>query len=63
MTPASRENRARAEPMSQLITFEAFWDGTVPAPRLLVDHREDLVAERTRAMHRLRWHLHELLPA
>lgn len=49
--------------MSQLITFEAFWDGTVPAPRLLVDHREDLVAERTRAMHRLRWHLHELLPA
>jgi transposase len=30
--------------------------------RLLVDHREDLVAERTRAQNRLRWHLHELDP-
>jgi len=30
--------------------------------RLLVDHREDLVAERTRAENRLRWHLHELDP-
>ncbi len=30
--------------------------------RLLVDHREDLVAERTRAVNRLRWHLHELDP-
>nr|WP_051020648.1 hypothetical protein [Nocardia araoensis] len=30
--------------------------------RLLVDHREDLVAERTRVIARLRWHLHELDP-
>lgn len=30
--------------------------------RLLVDHRDDLVAERTRAENRLRWHLHELDP-
>ncbi len=30
--------------------------------RLLVDHRDDLVAERTRAINRLRWHLHELDP-
>ncbi len=30
--------------------------------RLLVDHRDDLVAERTRDMARLRWHLHELDP-
>ncbi len=30
--------------------------------RLLVDHREDLVAERTRTLNRLRWHLHELDP-
>jgi transposase len=30
--------------------------------RLLVDHREDLVAERTRMQNRLRWHLHELDP-
>ena len=28
--------------------------------RLLVDHREDLVAERTRAVNRLRWHLLDL---
>jgi len=30
--------------------------------RLLVDHREDLVNERTRCINRLRWHLHELDP-
>ncbi len=30
--------------------------------RLLVDDREDLVAERTRVQNRLRWHLHELDP-
>lgn len=30
--------------------------------RLLTDHREDLVAERTRIQQRLRWHLHELSP-
>lgn len=28
--------------------------------RLLADHREDLVAERTRIQNRLRWHLHDL---
>jgi transposase len=28
--------------------------------RLLVDHRDDLVAERRRIQKRLRWHLHEL---
>lgn len=30
--------------------------------KLLVDHREDLVAERTRMQNRVRWHLHELDP-
>jgi len=30
--------------------------------RLLLDHREDLVGERTRMQNRLRWHLHELEP-
>ena len=30
--------------------------------RLLTDHRDDLVAERTRIQQRLRWHLHELEP-
>src|SRR6516225_463930 len=38
-------------------------DGPERELRLLVDHREDLVAERARAMSRLRWHLHELDPA
>jgi transposase len=37
-------------------------DGPDRVVRLLVDHREDLVAERTRAQNRLRWHLHELDP-
>jgi len=37
-------------------------DGPDREVRLLVDHREDLVAERTRAENRLRWHLHELEP-
>jgi transposase len=38
-------------------------DGPARQVRLLVDHREDLVAERTRCINRLRWHLHELDPS
>jgi transposase len=38
-------------------------DGPERELRLLVDHREDLVAERTRMINRLRWHLHELDPS
>ena len=30
--------------------------------KLLLDHREDLVSERTRIQNRLRWHLHDLWP-
>lgn len=37
-------------------------DGPERDLRLLVDHREDLVADRTQAINRLRWHLHELQP-
>jgi len=37
-------------------------DGEARELRLLVDHREDLVAERTRIQCRLRWHLQELFP-
>jgi transposase len=37
-------------------------DGPSRELRLLVDHREDLVNERTRCVNRLRWHLHELDP-
>jgi transposase len=40
----------------------AHLDGPTRELRLLVDHREDLVAERTRCINRLRWHLHELDP-
>jgi transposase len=35
-------------------------DGEARELRLLVDHRDDLVTERTRIQSRLRWHLHEL---
>jgi transposase len=38
-------------------------DGPTRELRLLVDHREDLVRERTGHINRLRWHLHELDPA
>lgn len=37
-------------------------DGPTREVKLLVDHRHDLVAERTRIQSRLRWHLHELDP-
>ena len=37
-------------------------DGPTRELKLLVDHREDLVRERTRLQARLRWHLHELFP-
>jgi transposase len=37
-------------------------EGGSRAIRLLLDHREDLVGERTRIQQRLRWHLHELEP-
>jgi transposase len=40
----------------------AHLDGPARDVRLLVDHREDLIAERTRIINRLRWHLHELDP-
>jgi transposase len=38
-------------------------DGASRELRLLVDHREDLVSDRTGHINRLRWHLHELDPA
>src|SRR2546421_1735417 len=37
-------------------------EGASREVKLLLDHREDLVAERTRMQNRLRWHLHELEP-
>jgi transposase len=38
-------------------------DGDERKVRLLTDHREDLVNERTRFENRLHWHLHELDPS
>ena len=38
-------------------------DGPARELRLLVDHREDLVRDRTGHINRLRWHLHELDPS
>lgn len=41
---------------------EAYLDGPERELRLLLDHREDLVNERTRIEGRLRWHLHDIDP-
>jgi transposase len=41
---------------------DAHLEGVDRDVRLLLDHREDLVNERTRAQNRLRWHLHDLDP-
>ena len=38
-------------------------DGPERELRLLVDYRETLLQERTKAVNRLRWHLHELDPS
>lgn len=38
-------------------------EGKEREAKLLVDHREDLVGERTRIQNRLLWHLHELEPS
>jgi transposase len=40
----------------------AFLDEQAMQIRVIADHRDDLVAERTRAQNRLRWHLVELCP-
>ena len=41
----------------------AYLDEAARELRLLVDHREDLIAERTRHINRLRWHLHDIDPS
>jgi transposase len=41
---------------------QARLDGPARELKLLVGHREDLVAERTRIQNRLRWHLQDLDP-
>lgn len=67
---SSRE-RGKSDPIDALAVARAALREDLPAAvldgperdvRLLVDHRDDLVAERTRLQNRLRWHLHELDP-
>jgi transposase len=64
--------RGKSDPIDALATARAALrepdlpvarlDGPERQVRLLVDHREDLVAQRTAHEARLRWHLHELAP-
>lgn len=68
----SARTRGKSDPIDALATARALLrEDRLPAAmlngparelRLLVDHRDDLVAERTRIQNRLRWHLHELEP-
>jgi transposase len=52
---AALEEGIQTLPMARL-------EGPAREVRLLLDHREDLVAERTRAQNRLRWLLHDRWP-
>ena len=68
----SARTRGKSDPIDALAVARAalrepdlpvaHLEGVEREVRLLVDHREDLVAERTRHQNRLRWHLHELEP-
>ena len=68
----SGRERGKSDPIDAMATAraalrdpdlpEAFLEGTERELRLLVDHREDYVAERTRMENRLLWDLHELFP-
>ena len=69
---ASARTRGKSDPIDALAVGRAalrepdlpaaHLDGPTLDLRLLIDHREDLVAERTRMINRLRWHLHDLDP-
>jgi transposase len=68
---AARE-AGKSDPIDALAVARAAWcepdlpvarlDGPERKLRLLVDHRDDLVRERTRIQSRIRWYLHELDP-
>jgi transposase len=53
---------ARAALQEPLLDSPRAGEETLRELKLLVDHRDDLVAERRRCQQRLRWHLHELEP-
>ena len=74
MAGARRSARTpgKSDPIDALAVARAAWrerdlpvaqlDGPSRELRLLVDHREDMVRERTRLQSRIRWHLHEIAP-
>ncbi|MCA1698563.1 MAG: IS110 family transposase [Actinobacteria bacterium] len=74
MAGARRSARepGKSDPIDALAVARAAWreprlpaarlDGPARQVRLLVDHRDDLVRERTRVQSRIRWHLHEIAP-
>lgn len=72
-TRRSARTRGKSDPIDALAVARAVLrepdlpvarlEGADRELRLLTDHREDLVAERTRIINRLRWHLHDLDPA
>jgi transposase len=69
---SSARTRGKSDPIDALaVARAALRESGLPAAvvpgvalgvRLLVDHREDLVGERTRMINRLRWHVHDLDP-
>lgn len=69
----SARTRGKSDPIDALAVARAalrepslptaHLDGIEREVRLLLDRREDLVAQRTRALNRLRWHLHDIDPA
>jgi transposase len=71
-TRASARTRGKSDPIDALAVARAVLrEPDLPVAthdelsrelKLLVDRREDLVADRTRMINRLRWHLHELDP-
>jgi transposase len=67
--PVGKSDRIDALAVARVVVREgperfpaAFLDERAMEIRLLADHRANLIAERTRAQNRLRWHLVELCP-
>jgi transposase len=68
----SARQPGKSDPIDALAVARAAWrepdlpiarlDGPAREVRLLVDHRDDFVVERTRLQSRIRWHLHEISP-
>jgi len=67
--PVGKSDRIDALAVARVVVREgpdrfpaAFLDERAMEIRLLADHRANLIAERTRAQNRLRWHLVDLCP-